>query len=281
MTSILTRRAAAVALTAAAAATALAGCGGVGARLTFNDTEKVKVSEIVLTGRGGDVTVRTAAISETRISRVIHRSSDPGPTYRLAGTVLHIDTDCGRSCRVSYDVEAPAGVTVRGELASGDIALDGVGATDLKLTSGDVMVSNATGAVQLRSTSGDMMVRNAAGTVGIRGTSGDISVLDGKAGVTIETTSGDVRAMNVAGPVTAAVTSGDVQVKLTTAASVTAHTTSGDVNVIVPSGSYRVSTGSGSGDERVIGVVADPKAPNVIDVRSRSGDATVSGVPAA
>ncbi len=263
MTSILSRRAVAVALTAAGAATVLAGCGGVGARLTFNDTEKVKVTEIVMTGRSGDVAVRTAAIAETRITRVIHRNSDPGQTYRLEGTVLHIDTDCGRNCSVSYDIEAPAGVAVRGEVTSGDIALDGVGATDVKLTSGDVMVRNATAAVR------------------IKGTSGDINVLDGKAGVTIETTSGDVRAMNVAGPVTAAVTSGDVEVKTVAPGSVTAHTTSGDVNVIVPSGSYQVATETSSGDDRIIGIVNDPQSKYVIDVRTRSGDATVSGAPTA
>jgi putative adhesin len=263
MTSILSRRAAAVVLTAAATAGVLAGCGGVGARLTFNDTEKVKVSEIVMTGQSGDVAVRTAPIAETRITRVIHRNSDPGPSYRMEGSVLHIDTDCGRNCSVSYDIEAPTGVTVRGEITSGDLALDGVGATDLKLTSGDVMVRNSTGDIR------------------IRGTSGDINVMDGKGATTIETTSGDVRAMNVAGPVTAKVSSGDVNVRLTTAASVAAETTSGDVNVIVPTGSYRIASGVGSGDERIIGVVNDPESKNIIDVRTRSGDATVSGAPAA
>ena len=164
---------------------------------------------------------------------------------------------------MSYDIAAPAGVTVRGSLSSGDLDLDGVGATDVQLTSGDVTI------------------RNAAGAVKVKGTSGDINVLDGKAGVTLETTSGDVRAMNVAGPVSAQVTSGDVEVKLTAAASVVAQTTSGDVSVIVPSGSYKISTGTGSGDEQLIGVTHDPAAKNLIDVRTRSGDATVSGLPAA
>jgi hypothetical protein len=264
MTSILSRRAVAVALTAAGAATLLAGCGGVGARLTFNDTEKVKVTEIVMTGRSGDVSVRTAPIAETRITRVIHRNSDPGPTYRVEGTVLHIDTDCGGNCSVAYDIEAPAGVAVRGEVTSGDLAFDGVGATDVQMTSGDVMI------------------RNATGTVRVKSTSGDINVLDGKAATTIETTSGDVRAMNIAGPVNASVTSGDVDVRLTTAASVVAQTTSGDVNVIVPAGGYRITAGgTGSGDQRIIGVVHDPESKNVIDVRTGSGDATVSGAPAA
>ena len=49
----------------------------------------------------------------------------------------------------------------------------------------------------------------------------------------------------------------------------------------MPTGSYRIASGTNSGDERIIGVVNDPQAKNVIDVRTRSGDATVSGAPAA
>ena len=257
------RRTAALVLSAAVTATALAGCGGAGVRQTFNDTEKVKVTEIVMAGGSGDVLVRTAPIAETRITRIVHRASDPGESYRLDGTVLHIDTDCGHDCSVSYQIEAPAGVAVRGELRSGDIGLDGVGATDLRLTSGDIMVRNASGAVTARSTSGD------------------ISVLDGKGGAKIEATSGNVRVMNVGGPVDAQVTSGDVEVQLAAPNSVTARANSGDVNVMVPAGSYRVTADTGSGDHTITGIVDDPSAKNVINVHTGSGDARVSGQPTA
>ena len=258
------KRALTIVLLAAASAAVLAGCGGVGARLTFSDTEKVKVTEIVMTGGSGDVTVRTAAINETRINRIVHHNADPGQTYRLDGTVLHIDTNCGHDCSVSYEIEAPTGVAVRGELRSGDVGLTGVGATDVTLTSGDIMVRGATGTVQAQSTSGD------------------ITVMDSKAAVTIQATSGDIRAMNVGGgPVSARVTSGDVDVKLTEANSVTAEANSGDVNVIVPAGSYRVGADTGSGDDRVVGIVNDPSAKNVINVHTGSGDATISAAPAA
>jgi len=258
------RRTAALVLSAAVTATVLAGCGGAGVRQTFNDTEKVKVTEIVMTGGSGDVLVRTAPIAETRITRIVHRATDPGESYRLDGTVLHIDTDCGHDCSVSYQIEAPAGVAVRGELRSGDIGLDGVGATDLRLTSGDIMV------------------RNAAGAVTARATSGDVTVLDGKAGATIEATSGNVRAVNITGgPVNAQVNSGDVEVQLTTPNSVTARANSGDVNVLVPAGSYRVSAETGSGDSGVVGIVNDPSAKNVITVHTGSGDAHVAAQPTA
>jgi DUF4097 and DUF4098 domain-containing protein YvlB len=258
------RRTAALVLSAAVTATALAGCGGAGVRQTFNDTEKVKVTEIVMAGGSGDVLVRTAPIAETRITRIVHRATDPGESYRLDGTVLHIDTDCGHDCSVSYQIEAPAGVAVRGELRSGDIGLDGVGATDLRLTSGDIMV------------------RNAAGAVTARSTSGDISVLDGKGGATIEATSGNVRVVNITGgPVDAQVTSGDVEVQLTAPNSVTARANSGDVNVMVPAGSYRVTADTGSGDHTITGIVDDRSAKNVINVHTGSGDARVVGQPTA
>ena len=56
------RRVLAATLIAAAAATTLAGCGGVGATLTFSDVAKVKVTEIKMTGSSGNVMVKTAAL---------------------------------------------------------------------------------------------------------------------------------------------------------------------------------------------------------------------------
>jgi DUF4097 and DUF4098 domain-containing protein YvlB len=264
MTTNLTRRTGALALLATAAATVLVGCdNGVGAKLTFHDTEKVKVSEIVMTGASGDVGVKTAAITETRITRVVHRRSDPEPSYRLDGTVLRIDTDCGSDCTASYQIEAPAGVKVRGELRSGDVALAGVGAADVTVTSGDVTVMGSTGPVKLKTTSGDVTVHDAG------------------AGATLHATSGDLKAMNVAGgPVSARTTSGDVTVRVTEAASVTAHATSGDVEVLVPSGAYQVKTDTASGDAEVVGVVRDPASKNVLDLKTSSGDATVAVAPA-
>lgn len=260
MTSRVTR----LILVAAVTAPVLAGCGGVGARLTFNDTEKVKVTEIVLTGGSGDVMIRTAAINEVKITRVIHRNSDPGRTYEIKGTVLTIDTDCGDNCSVTYDIEAPQNVMVNGELRSGDIGLTGVGKTDVTVTSGDIMVSKAKGDVR------------------VKATSGDVNVVDSTGKTTVASTSGDVQALNIDGVVDARTTSGDVDVRLIKANSVTAHATSGDVNVIVPAGSYRINTDmAGSGDARIVGVVNDPAATSVIDMSAASGDATLSAAPAA
>jgi DUF4097 and DUF4098 domain-containing protein YvlB len=258
MTSTLFRRAGALVLIAAATATVLAGCGGVGARLTFNDTEKVKVSEIVMTGGSGDVTVKTAAVNETRISRIIHHNADPGKSYRMDGTVLHIDTNCGRNCSVSYEIEAPTGVAVRGQLSSGDVDLTGIASADVTVNSGNIEIKDATGPVKALATSGDINVIRPKGTT------------------TVQATSGNVRAVEAAGAVMAKATSGEVDVTMTVAQSVTAHTTSGNVDVVVPAGAYRVKTDTGSGDTDIRGIVNDPGAKVILDVRAGSGNVTLA-----
>lgn len=258
MTTTLVRRAGVFALIAATTTT-LAGCTGVlGARMTYNDTESGKITEIVLDGGSGDVAVTTTTAQLTTIKRVVRGSSNPGESYKLTGTTLSLDTTCGPDCSVSYEIQAPAGVAVRGELRSGDIGLDGVGATDVRLTSGNVIVRNATGPVQVRSTSGD------------------IQVLDAKGAVTAQATSGNVQATNVGGAVDIRSTSGDVDVKLSAANSVHAVASSGNVSVVLPQGSYKISTDTGSGNAGVHGLTSDPTAKNVIDVRTASGDVDVA-----
>jgi Putative adhesin len=257
MTATLARRAGAITLTAATML-ALAGCGGVGAKLTYDDTEKGKVTSIVIDGGSGDVQVTTAAITETHITRIYRVSADPDESYRLDGTVLHISNRCGHNCQVSYQIEAPAGVGVSGELTSGDVQLTDVGATDLKLTSGDVMI------------------RGATGKVSVKATSGDVTITDAKAGVNLSVTSGDAHAINITGPVVAKVTSGDATVKLSKPASVTAEADSGDLVVTVPTGAYQVHTHKGSGDLAMAGITDDPKAQNILDLRVGSGDLTVA-----
>jgi hypothetical protein len=262
MTSTHLRRAGAVTIIAAAAA-ALAGCGGVGARLTFNDTVKTKVTQIVMTGGHGDVMVKTAKVPETQITRVIHRNSDPGETFKVTGSVLSIDTDCGHNCSVQYEITAPEGVAVAGKLSSGDIGLTDIATANVTVQSGDIAIQGATGEVKLTATSGDITIADTSGPA------------------TIQTTSGDLHGLNVGGPVTAKVTSGDVELMLSTAASVTAHATSGDVKVIVPAGPYQVRTRTGSGDETLAGITNDATAKNMLDVGTSSGDVSIVAAPAA
>lgn len=261
MTSSLSRRAGAVTLIAALTATVLTGCGGVGAQLTFTDVEKAKVTDIVITGHSGDVMIKTAAIAETRINRVIRRNSDPGESYQLRGTTLAIDTGCGDNCRVSYDITAPVGVKVQGRLDSGDIMLTEVGAADVAVMSGQVAINRTTGPVTARATSGDVLLTEVTGKI------------------TAEVTSGQVDGMHLAGgPLDVRVTSGDVELMVATPMSVTAEAHSGDIRLRVPGGKYATRIEAQSGDAYTEGGIdEDSSSPHKLTVTARSGDVTVAG----
>jgi Putative adhesin len=257
MTTTLVRRAGVLALIAATATT-LSGCAGVlGAKMTYNDTEKAKITDIVLSGGSGDVRITTAAVDETTIQRIIRRTTNPGESYHLSGSVLSLDTSCGLNCSVSYQIQAPPGVKVRGALDSGDIQLAGVADTDVQVSSGDMLITDATGPVKVRATSGDIQVLRAHGTV------------------SAVATSGDIRAIDPAGAVNIRATSGDVEVRLATPSSITADVTSGDINVSVPEGSYNIIDRVRSGDTSLNGLTSDPTSKNVLDLKASSGDVNV------
>jgi hypothetical protein len=243
------------------ALTALAGCDGVAnARLDFSSTEKVAITEIRVRGGSGDVTVRgSGPAGEFRIDRVVrYRGTEPGRTYRLAGTVLHIETDCGRSCSVSYDIAAPPGVAVRGDNGSGDMTLSDVSAVDINVGSGNISVANSAGDVAVEAGSGDITVKAVGGDL------------------TAETGSGTVDARGLMGAVaTVRAGSGDLTVVRERPGGVTVSTGSGNIEVLVPDGRYRVDATTDSGD-RNVGIADDPGATDVIRIESGSGDVTVA-----
>jgi Putative adhesin len=258
MTTTLIRRAGVLVLVAAATTT-LTGCAGViGATMTYHDTEKGKITDIVVAGGAGDVVVTTGPVTETTITRVVRRSSNPGEAYRLDGTTLTIDGSCGMRCSVSYQIKTAPGVAVRGKLGSGDMRLDGVGAADVEVSSGDLAVTNATGPVQVTAASGNLRVH------------------DAKAAVRVRVNSGDAEVINPGGGVTAEVGSGNLNVVLAKPHSVTAETGSGDIDITVPAGDYRVVTRAGSGDVSVQGVTDKATAANVLDLKAASGNINVT-----
>jgi len=250
----------ALTLAAAAAATALTGCGnGMGAKLTYDDTEKTRITDIVLSGGSGDVTVTTKAITETHIKRVVRSDGrDPEDSYLVSGSTLTLDTTCGSNCRVSYEVEAPAGVKVRGELSSGAIALVGVGAADVSVTSGDIRLEKIAGDVTARASSGNI----------------DAHALGGAASLTV--TSGNVKGLELTGgkPLIAEASSGNVELHVLQPASISARATSGNVELYVPQGDYKLQNDTGSGDFTT-NLTNAPAAANLISVRVGSGNAEV------
>ncbi|GAA2560444.1 hypothetical protein GCM10010435_34700 [Winogradskya consettensis] len=261
MNASLIRRTGAITLIAAAAAASLAGCDrGLSAKLTYDDTEKVKVTDIVVSGSSGDVSVKTAAITETRIKRIVRTDGrDPGQSYSITGSTLKVDTSCGMSCRVSYEIEAPAGVKVTGELHSGNISLVDVGTADVSVNSGEIYLQRIAGAVKAESTSGSITAHALSGPA------------------TLNTTSGNVEGLELTGgkPITAEARSGNVELHLVQPASVTANASSGNVELLVPTGSYRFRSEVGSGEVES-NLTNSPAATNSISVTTGSGNIKVT-----
>jgi hypothetical protein len=242
----------------------LAGCDGVAnTRVEYSNTEKVALTEIRIAGGSGDVTIRgDGTAGEVRIDRVVrYRGDDPGQTYRITGTNLHVDTDCGRWCSVSYVIQAPAGVAVRGNNGSGDLQLSDVAAVDVHVGSGTITVTESTADVAVESGSGDVTVSAVAGALTANAGSGTI----------------DARGV-MGGPTRVETGSGDVSLALSRPAEVRGKVGSGDLTVTVPAGSYRIDVSTGSGEAHV-GVQDSPAGQHLLDLESGSGDITVRSGP--
>jgi len=240
----------------------LVGCDDVArTRLDYNNTEKVAVKEIVIAPGSGDVTVTTSDTQQVDIRRVVHYTGDePDTSYQINGVVLQLVTECGHFCRVDYEIVAPKGVAIRGELGSGDLSLSGVSTVDLKTGSGNVGITEASGAVKVQAGSGDMVITDVGGD------------LDARTG------SGNIDARGLAGAMNTARTgSGDIDLSLDKSGAVRTHTGSGNVDLAVPIGSYRVDARTGSG-EKTLGVTSSPTGTFLLDLETGSGDITLRQV---
>lgn len=246
---------------AAAAALALTGCD-IGFSSTEDDkTEQVAITEIRISGGGGDVTVRPGAAGQAQIHQKIEYWGDEPShdTYRIEGTTLHLDTDCGRRCDVSYDVRVPEGVKVSGENGSGNVTLTGVSTVDIEVSSGNASVTRATGPVRVRVSSGNVGLSDIRGQVTASTSSGNI------AGNGLRASTMDLKA-----------TSGSITMKLESPADVTAKASSGDIKLRVPAGaSYRIDAATSSGNKK-LELPDDANGTYRLDLHTSSGDVSVT-----
>lgn len=250
------------ALAGVAALLSVTGCDlAVEHQLDFSNTEEVRITRITISPGAGDVAVRTGAVSGVEIARTVRYrgGAEPDTAYRIDGTELFIDTDCGHDCSVSFDILAPEGVAVRGENGSGDAVFARTGAVDYTVGSGDIELIDPVGTVRAETGSGDITITGATAPLTLRTRSGSISGR-GLGG-------GEVRAETG---------SGDVELALDEPASVRADTGSGNVRLTVPAGRYQVKVDTGSGESDVR-VPHDPNATLTIAVHTGSGDITVDG----
>ncbi|WP_157599659.1 DUF4097 family beta strand repeat-containing protein [Saccharomonospora xinjiangensis] len=206
------------------------------------DTVKAAVERVDIDNDSGNVAIRSADVTSTVIEqRLRYHGEEPGRTFEVDGSTLLLH-GCGPDCSVEYEVRVPFGVTVEGEVSSGDILVEGTGNVSVRASSGDV----------------ELRLRDAE-RVSVRVESGNI----------------DAELREVA-EIEAMASSGNVDLDLAGVDRVRANAESGDVTATVPTGDYRVRATTDSGESDVSG--DDPTAERVLDLTTSSGDVTVRGV---
>ncbi|PRX47539.1 putative adhesin [Prauserella shujinwangii] len=202
------------------------------------DTVDDPIRDVRIDNESGNVTIRAGDVERTVVRQTYsYRWDRPDAAFAVDGQTLVLN-GCDWFCSVSYDVTVPRGTAVRGEVSSGDVTLEGVGAVDVDASSGDVRV------------------------------------VDVSEPVRVDVSSGDVHGAGLRGDVQVEANSGRIDLRLAEEGTVRAHANSGDIEVAVPDGEYRVEGESNSGD-REVQIPQDPAAPNLLELSTNSGDVTV------
>lgn len=185
-------------------------------------------------GRAGSVIVKTNSNGKNSNSKGIHYTqSRDGQGHDFISIATNpISSD------VNYNVSAPDTASVKVEVDSGSISVDGINGVSIITTSGSLDIENANGPLHVSTENGDITVHNIKGQI------------------MLESRNGSIRGNNINGQLTAITQNGDVTVKQTilhdqsvlktqqgsvhfagtidSTGTYTMETQSGDVNLILP-----------------------------------------------
>lgn len=209
---------------------------------TFEDETGIseKVTSVRLDDPTGGVELRSRqTVTDVTVHRRIEVDGDkPKATHRVEDGVLVL-RGCGPDCEVNYTVDLPPRVSVSGRSSSGGVTLSGVGAVDVRTSSGAVALDDVDGPVDVRTENGRI---NGRGLKGER-----------------------VRAQT---------SNGAIDLSLATPQDVRARASNGAISLTVPDGRYRVSAETSNGSRR-IGVRDDPSGDHTLDLSTGNGRITV------
>jgi hypothetical protein len=199
----------------------------------FSDsrTEAGTVTEILLVGGDGAVTVERGSGASVQVARrVWYRGDRPSARVdRLDGTKLVLDTRCGHNCTVSYTVSVPTDVAVSGHLDTGPIMLSSVGEVSVDTNDGSIEIHDASGDVSARTDSGPIRLDKVAGTVTVRTHDGSVHVSDAAKAVVAATDNGPIELVRLADTAVARTKDGSITMD-SVSGSVTADTGTGPIN---------------------------------------------------
>lgn len=258
----------------------LSGCGIRIMKYEFEDDRVVaeKFASVRVRTHSGDVTIRSQqGLTETKIHRrVEHKKNNKPETlfHRVEGDALVLE-DCGDDCTVNYDVLVPsADVSVLGDVASGNVRIEGVARVEYKTGSGSIVVRDVKGDVRVIARSGDFDGARIDGTVTAHADSGNMRLDELKGKVTADSSSGDIIGFELDNDVFADAKSGNVKLTFVSPRGVQASTGSGDITVQIPGGPFKVTGDTNSGERR-IDVPTSATAQHELKLNTASGNVRV------
>ncbi|GAA5101548.1 DUF4097 family beta strand repeat-containing protein [Haloechinothrix salitolerans] len=203
-----------------------------------DDTINEPVRHVEIDNDSGGISIRAADVDATTVHQEYrYHWGEPDTAFEVRDGILNLD-DCGWQCDVSYEVVVPLDTTVDGKVDSGSVDLEGIAEADLKVNSGDVVLTDVDGPVQL------------------------------------DVDSGSVSGTGLVGSLDADVDSGNVELTFVEPPDVTADIDSGNIELTVPDVPYRVTSNVDSGNEE-IDVPTDPDSEHLMEFDVDSGNLVI------
>ena len=181
---------------------------------------------------GGDITVKTADISEVRITarEIIKASTDAEADELLKKLELRLEQS-GNDVLAEAKYESGAGLHWGGQsvIVSFIVTLPAKFNADLHTSGGDIAVASLTGKVKARTSGGNLSFERIEGDLDGGTSGGDITLKEGTARAQLSTSGGNIRVARAGGPTEVETSGGDIVLE-SVADLIGAHTSGGNVH---------------------------------------------------
>lgn len=212
--------------------------------------------------QGGDITIRTADVSEVRVTakQVIKASSEQEADEILAKLTLTMEQS-GNDVTAEAKYEKRPGGSWFGNWppvsVSFEVTVPRNFNLNLNTSGGDIEAASLQGNVRARTSGGNMKFDRVDGEIDAHTSGGDIVLREGTARAKLGTSGGDIQVDRAGGPTQVSTSGGDVRATLTEPMKQDAElsTSGGDVRVQVVKGAgFELDASTSGGDVRAEGL---------------------------
>ena len=227
---------------------------------------------------GGDITVKTADISEVRITarEIIKASTDAEADELLKKLDLRMEQS-GNDVLAEAKYQSGGGLHWGGQsvMVSFTVTLPTKFNADLHTSGGDIVVASLTGKVKARTSGGNLSFERIEGDLDGGTSGGDITLKEGTARAQLSTSGGNIRVARAGGPTEVETSGGDIVLESVTDL-IGAHTSGGNVRAFITGPlqhDVKLSTSGGNIEVKIGKTVAF-----LLDASTSGGDVDATGL---